>query len=111
MYTLIICLLSLSSGVNCELNQTNHTSVEIIGEGCVFGAKDKDSYKVISTGYNAKILFSGGYSSDFIIEIDGSIFYERLDDVYFIKDDFCSYENDVIVIDGEVFGVSKVTKL
>ena len=36
---------------------------------CVYGAKDKSSYNVIKTGYSAKILFSGSYGDDFIIEI------------------------------------------
>ena len=67
---------------------------------CIWGAKDKDTYRVIDTGYGAKILFSGGYTNDFIIKIDGSIYSKDLEEVYFIKDDFCDWESDVIVIDG-----------
>jgi hypothetical protein len=78
---------------------------------CVYGAKDKSSYNVIKTGYGAKILFSGSYGDDFIIEIDGSIYNETLDEVYFIKDDFCNWDTDVIVINGEVFGVKSVDKV
>jgi hypothetical protein len=78
---------------------------------CVRGAKDKTEYKVINTGYGAEILFSGGYGADFIIELDGSIYYETLDEIYFIKDDFCDWDSDVIVIDGEVFGVKTVSQL
>ena len=78
---------------------------------CVFGAKEKTSFKVIKTGYGAKILFSGSYVDDFIIEIDGSIYNETLDEIYFIKDNFCSWESDVIVINGEVFGVKSVDKV
>ena len=78
---------------------------------CVWGAKDKTSYKVINTGYGAEILFSGGYGADFIIELDGAIYYETLDEVYFIKDNFCDWDSDVIVIDGEVFGVKTVSQL
>ena len=78
---------------------------------CVWGAKDKDTYRVIDTGYGAKILFSGGYTNDFIIKIDGSIYSKNLDEVYFIKDDFCDWESDVLVIDGEVFGVQSVTDI
>ncbi len=77
---------------------------------CIYGAKDKESYKIIDTGYGAKIYFSGGYGDDFIIELNGSIF-GTIDEVYFIKDDFCNWEDDVIVIDGEVFGVRSVKKL
>lgn len=57
---------------------------------CAHSAKDRTSYKVIKTGYGAKILFLGGYSDDFIIEIDESIYNKTLEGVYFIKDDFCS---------------------
>ena len=78
---------------------------------CVYGAKDKSSYKIVDTGYGAKLYFSGGYGSDFIIELDGSIYSTYISEIYFIKDDFCNWESDVIVIDGEVFGVKSVTKL
>ena len=78
---------------------------------CVWGAKDKDTYRVIDTGYGAKILFSGGYTNDFIIKIDGSIYSKDLQEVYFIKDDFCDWESDVLVIDGEVYGVQSVTDI
>lgn len=78
---------------------------------CVFGAKDKTSYKILETGYGAKIYFSGGYSSDFIIEISGSIYSSYIDEIYFLKDDFCDYESDVIVIDEEVFDILSVTEV
>lgn len=78
---------------------------------CVYGAKDKDSYKILETGYGAKIYFSGGYGSDFIIQLSGSLYSSYIDEIYFIKDDFCNYEDDVIVIDGEVFGVTSVNKI
>lgn len=78
---------------------------------CIWGAKDKTEYKVINTGYGAEIYFSGGYGYDFIIELDGAIYYETLDEIYFIKDDFCDWDSDVIVIEGEVFGVKSVSQL
>ena len=78
---------------------------------CVHSAKAKTSYKVIKTGYGAKILFSGGYSDDFIIEIDGSIYNKTLEGVYFVKDDFCNWESSVLVIDDEVYGVKDVAKV
>ena len=78
---------------------------------CVFGAKDKSSYKIIETGYGAKIYFSGGYSSDFIIELSGSIYSSYIDEIYFLKDDFCDFESDVIVIDEEVFDILSVTEI
>ncbi len=78
---------------------------------CVWDVKDKAEYKVINTGYGAKILFSGGYGDDFVIEIEGYVYSETLDEIYFIKDDFCDWESDVIVIEGEVFGVKSVSRL
>tara|TARA_B100001059_G_C17625742_1_gene471821 strand:+ start:277 stop:576 length:300 start_codon:yes stop_codon:yes gene_type:complete len=78
---------------------------------CVFGAKDKTSYKIIETGYGAKIYFSGGYSSDFIIELSAPIYGSYIDEIYFLKDDFCDYESEVIVIDEEVFDVLSVTEI
>ncbi|MDB4148616.1 hypothetical protein N9591_02595 [Flavobacteriaceae bacterium] len=78
---------------------------------CIWGAKDKSGFKVLETGYGAKIYFSGGYSDNFIIKLDGSLYSNVLDEVYFIKDEFCDWEDDVIVINDEVFGVQKVTKV
>ena len=78
---------------------------------CVWGAKDKTSYKVLETGYGAKVYFSGGYGSAFVVKLDGSIYTKTFNEVYFIKDDFCDYEDDVLVIDDEVFGVQTVTKV
>tara|TARA_B100001741_G_C16196827_1_gene434007 strand:+ start:151 stop:444 length:294 start_codon:yes stop_codon:yes gene_type:complete len=77
---------------------------------CVWGAKDKTTYKVLSTGYGGKIFFSGGYGSDFIIEIDGFI-YENISEIMFLKDDFCSWEDNVIYIDDEVYDVKSVEKI
>ena len=77
---------------------------------CVYGAKDKTSYKVLSTGYGGKIYFSGGYGNDFIIEVDGYV-SSYINEVMFLKDDFCSWEDNVIYIDEEVFDVKSVDKL
>ena len=87
------------------------TFISSSSSDCVYGAKDKSSFQVISTGYGAKILFSEGLGSDFIIELDGSIYSKNLDEVFFIKDDFCDWEENVLVIDDEVFGVKSVEKL
>ena len=92
LFTLLIILSSLHISADCVYS----------------GAKDKDEYKIIDTGYGAKIYFMGGYSSDFIIELDGSLYSSYIDEMYFIKDDFCDWEDDVLVIDGEVFGVKSV---
>ena len=78
---------------------------------CVYNAKSKESYRVLETGYGAKIYFSGGYGSDFILELEGYVGYTDLDEVMFIKDSFCDWASDVIIIDEEVYGVKKVTKV
>lgn len=78
---------------------------------CIYDAKDKTSYKILETGYGAKIYFSGGYGSDFVIKINGSVYYKTVDEIYFIKNDFCDWEDDVIVIDDEVFGVQSVSRI
>ena len=78
---------------------------------CVYNAKSKESYRVLETGYGAKIYFSGGYGSAFVVKLDGSIYTKTFNEVYFIKDDFCDYEDDVLVIDDEVFGVQTVSKV
>ena len=78
---------------------------------CVYDAKSKTSYRVLETGYGAKIYFSGGYGPDFVVKLSGSIYSKSLNGIYFIKDDFCSYEDNVLVIDDEVFGVQTVSKV
>ena len=78
---------------------------------CVYDAKSKESYRVLETGYGPKIYFSGGYGSDFILELDGYVGYTNLDEVVMIKDSFCDWESDVILIDGEVYDIKKVTKV
>jgi hypothetical protein len=83
---------------------------QIIFADCVNNAKDSESYKILETGYGAKIYFSGTYES-FIITLDGSLYSSYISEIYFIKDSFCSYDSDVIVIDDEVFGVSSVSVL
>ena len=77
---------------------------------CVYGAKDKTTFQVLKSGYGGKILFSGGYADDFIVEIEGYI-PEYIDSVVFLKDEFCSWDSDVIYIDEEVFDVKSVEKV
>lgn len=77
---------------------------------CVYNAKEKTKYQILSTGYGGKILFSGGYGNDFIVEVDGYV-YSNVDSVMILKDDFCSWESNAIYIDEEVFDVKSVTKI
>ena len=80
-------------------------------DSCIYGAKDKPSFEVTNKGGNAKLIFKGGWSADFAIELDGILANERPVQVYFIKDSFCAGDQNVIVIDDEVYGVSRVEKL
>ena len=77
---------------------------------CVYNAKGKTTFQVLSTGYGGKILFSGGYGADFIVSVDGYI-SSNLGEVIILKDDFCSWENNVLYIDEEVFDVRSVDKI
>lgn len=77
---------------------------------CVYGAKDKTTYQILSTGYGGKILFSGGYGDDFIVEVEGYLI-KHVDSVVILKDDFCSWDSGVLYIDEEVFGVKSVEKI
>tara|TARA_B100000427_G_scaffold139460_1_gene115998 strand:- start:441 stop:734 length:294 start_codon:yes stop_codon:yes gene_type:complete len=77
---------------------------------CVYDAKEKTTFQVLSTGYGGKILFSGGYGSDFIVSVDGYI-TKYIDSVLILKDDFCSWEDSVLYIDDEVFDVKSVEKI
>lgn len=76
---------------------------------CVYSAKDKQSSKILKKGWGAQIYFTGGSGPDFIVELSGSIY--SADEVLILKDDFCSYEDKALYIDGEVFDVQKVTKV
>ena len=77
---------------------------------CVWDAKVKTTYQVLSTGYGGKILFSGGYGDDFIAEVDGYI-TKYIQSVVILKDDFCSWDSDVLYIDDEVLDVKSVEKI
>lgn len=80
-----------------------------ISADCVYDAKSKESFKILETGWGATIYFTGGYGPDFIIKISGSIY--SADEILILKDDFCSYESNVIYIDGEVYDITSVTKI
>ena len=84
-------------------------SFNMVFADCVYSAKEKTSFQILTTGWGAKIFFSGGYGTNFIIELSGSIY--SIDELVILKDDFCSYESNVLYIDGEVYDVKSVTKV
>ena len=75
----------------------------------VYDSKSKESFKILETDFGAKIYFTLGYGPDFIIKISGSIY--SADAILILKDDFCSYESNVLNINGEVFDIDSVTKI
>ena len=73
---------------------------------CVFGAKSKTSYVVLDT---KTVLLNGGYGSDIIIQTYS--FINQSSSLVVLKDDFCSYEDAVLYVDGEVADAAQVTKV
>jgi hypothetical protein len=73
---------------------------------CVFGAKDKTKFTLLD---NRTILLQGGSGSDIIIKTLTSI--NRASSITVLKDSFCSHENAVLYVDGEVLDVNQVTKV
>lgn len=73
---------------------------------CVVGAKNKTTYTRID---NHTLLLQGGFGSDIIIKTFA--FINQGSTIVVLKDDFCSYESAVLLIDGEVVDVQRVTKV
>ena len=79
---------------------------------CVYDAQYKTSYKVIEeTACGAKIYFYGGGSTNFIVEVCGLIDTNYIEQLYFLKDNFCDYESEVIFIDGVSCDITAVTEV
>jgi hypothetical protein len=73
---------------------------------CVVGAKSKTSYARLDTH---TILLSGGYGRNILIKT--FCFIYPASEVVILKDDFCSFDDAVLYVDGEVCGVNSVQKL
>jgi len=71
--------------------------------GCVFGAKDKTSYVVLD---NHTLILKGGYGRDILIK-SFSFFYTT-SEVTVLKDSFCSYDNSVLYVNGELVDANSV---
>lgn len=71
---------------------------------CVYGAKSKTRYSVLDS---STIMLTGGYGPDIIIRT--YTYINRFSNVTVLKDNFCSYENAVLYIDGDVVNASQVT--
>ena len=73
---------------------------------CVVGAKSKTSFVVLDSH---TIMLKGGFGSDIIIKTFS--FLNSGSQVTILKDDFCSFENAVLYIDGEMADANQVTKV
>ena len=73
---------------------------------CVIGAKSKINYTRLDTH---TVLLSGGYGGNILIKT--FCFIYSTSELVILKDHFCSYEDTVLYIDGEVCEVRSVEKL
>ena len=73
---------------------------------CVYGAKDKTKFSRLD---NHTIILSGVYGSDIMIKTYCFIYSSS--ELTVLKDNFCSYESDVLYIDGEACDANQVNKL
>lgn len=73
---------------------------------CVLGAKSKTRFTRLDTH---TIILSGGYGPKILIKT--FCFIHSSSDVSVLKDSFCSHENAVLYIDGEMCDVRSVEKL
>ncbi len=73
---------------------------------CVWNAKSKRSFQRID---NHTILLTGGPGPDILIKTWSFVYSTST--VAVLKDSFCSHENAVLLIDGEVADAREVRKL
>lgn len=90
-YLVIFCLLICSHSVLSD---------------CVYGAKDKSRLTILD---NKTLILSGGYGADIMVKT--YCFVYRSSEVAVLKDSFCSYENSVLYIDGEVCDAQQVRRI
>ena len=74
--------------------------------GCVNGAKSKTSFTRLDSH---TIILSGGYGPRILIKT--FCFINSSSEVTILKDGFCSHEDAVLYVDGEVCDVRSVEKL
>ncbi len=85
----LVLLLSVAAHADCVINARSKTKVTIV-----------DSHTII---------LSGGIGPDIMIK--SWAFFNRFSEITVLKDSFCSYESDVLLVDGQVEDVNQVTKL
>lgn len=73
---------------------------------CVYGAKNKTGYTVLDSN---SVVLSGGYGYNILVKTYCYIYSNP--SITVLKDSFCSYDNAVLYIDGEVCDAREVKKL
>jgi len=73
---------------------------------CVIGAKSKTYYTRLDAH---TIVLSGGFGGSILIKTFGFIY--PTSNVVILKDAFCSYDEAVLYVDGEVCDANSVQKL
>ncbi|MFM0236187.1 hypothetical protein [Paraburkholderia sediminicola] len=73
---------------------------------CVIGAKSKTTFSVLDSH---TVILKGGYGPSIIVKTLS--FVHTSSSLTVLKDDFCSSENAVLYIDGDVADAGQVTKI
>ncbi len=73
---------------------------------CVINAKSKTTFTRIDSH---TLLLQGGTGPDIIIKTFA--FIMQSSSITVLKDDFCSFESEVLLVDGDVVDVNQVTKV
>lgn len=73
---------------------------------CVYGAKSKTRFQALDS---STILLTGGYGGTIIAKIYCCVYSSS--NVTVLKDDFCSFDDSVFYIDGEIKEVRDVKKI
>lgn len=71
---------------------------------CVYNAKECQNYKLINSN---TLVLSNCYGSNDILIKTYCYIYES-SEISILKDEFCSYDTNVLVVDGEVCDVNEV---
>ena len=79
---------------------------QLLFADCVIGAKDKTSFVVLDGN---TIILKGGLGNDILIKT--YCYISSASKVQVLKDDFCSYDDAVLYIDGQVCDVNEVKNL
>jgi hypothetical protein len=80
--------------------------VSSAGADCVYGGKSKTSFTRLDSH---TIVLNGGYGPKMLIKTFCFIYTSS--EVSILKDNFCSYENAVLYVDGEVCDAQSVQTL